>query len=120
MIKAKGMVFGDGLMELIPDETEEEKVIWLDDLREEPESRKVKNDDLKTRNVEKPAKRYAKTGIHDALILISVIAPFIMGFLWAGVMVQHEAVYIVYWELTFAWAGIVMFANRRKHGRKKD
>lgn len=119
MIKAKGMVFGDGLMELIPDETEE-KVIWLDDLKEETGSEKRENRRFKDQNCRKAAKRSDKMSIRDTLILLSVIVPFVFGFLWATCMVQHEAAYIIYWALAYSWLGIVTYANRRKHGRKKD
>lgn len=119
MIKAKGMVFGDGLMELIPDETEE-KVIWLDDLKEETGSTKCEKRHFKAQNRRKSAKSSDKLSLRDTLILLSVIVPFVFGFLWATCMVQHEAAYIIYWALAYSWLGIVTYANRRKHGRKKD
>lgn len=117
MIKARGVVFGDGLTELIPEETEE-KVIYLDEKKEETGSPKTEKRHFKADIRGKSANRSTKMQIHDTLVILSVVLPFVFGFFWAADLLQHEAVYIVYWELTFAWMAFVLYANRREgHGK---
>jgi len=116
MIKAKGLTFGDGLMEIIPDENAE-KVIYLDDMEEvkrEPERRKEGNRSAKK------APRFAFSDLHDTLVILSVVLPFVFGFFWSADLLQHEAVYIIYWQLTFAWMALVLYANKKERHGKKD
>ena len=118
MIKARGVVFGDGMTELIP-EGPEEKVIFLDDQKEKTGNQKSEKRHFEDDIRGKSANRSTKMQIHDILIILSVVLPFVFGFFWASDLLQHEAVYIVYWELTFAWMAFVLYANKKeKHGKK--
>ena len=120
MIKARGVVFGDGLTELIPEESEE-KVVYLDDKKEETGNRKSEKRHFEDDIRGKTANRSAKMQTHDISIILSVVLPFVFGFFWSADLLQHEAVYIIYWQLTFIWMGIVLYANRgtRKCRREK-
>lgn len=119
MIKARGVVFGDGLTELIPEDTEE-KVIYLDEKKEKTGSQKTEKRHFKDDIRGKSANRSAKMSIHDGLIILSVVMPFVFGFLWATVLVRHEVVYVIYWHLTFAWMALVLYANRGKRKCRRE
>ena len=106
MIKAKGITFGDGLTEIRP-----QKAI-------------IEAFPVKARKSPKKDKKSVKRpySVRDMLILASCLAPVCIGWALLVVMIRHTALYLAYWAVTWAWCGLVLYANTR-HGegrRAKD
>lgn len=100
MIKAKGIVFGDGMREIRPETTQEPVLEYIGVQPRRCVSKKEKG-------------RKSPLSVREALILISCYGPMIFGIIFATLMLKHEALYITYWSLAFIWNGIVLYANRK-------
>lgn len=94
MITAKGVVFGDGMTEIIAP----------------PPTLEV---------FEVPRRKRKQVSTKDTLILASVLAPWVFGVTFMAILVVHPLAYIIYWLITYGWTGIVVYANTRKARRSK-
>ena len=96
MITAKGVVFGDGMTEIIAP----------------PPHLEV---------FEVPRRKRKQVSTKDTLILASVLAPWVFGVTFMAILVTHPIAYTIYWLITYAWTGFVAYANtktRRPRGRR--
>ena len=94
MITAKGVVFGDGMTEIIAP----------------PPVLEV---------FEVPKRKRRTVSQKDVAILASVLAPWVFGVTFMAILVVHPLAYIIYWLITYGWTGIVAYANTRKARRSK-
>lgn len=106
MIKAKGITFGDGMTEIRP-----QKAV-------------IEAFPVKARKSPKKGKKSVKRpySVREMLVLASCLAPVCIGWALLVVMIRHTALYLAYWAITWAWCGLVLYANTR-HGegrRAKD
>lgn len=97
MITAKGVVFGDGMTEIIAP----------------PPHLEV---------FEVPRRKRKQVSTKDTLILASVLAPWVFGVTFMAILATHPIAYIIYWLITYGWTGLVAYANkgaRRSRGKSK-
>lgn len=92
MIKANGVVFGDGMTEIIAP----------------PPVLEV---------FEVPKRKRRTASPKDVAILASVLAPWVFGVTFMAILVVHPLAYIIYWLITYGWTGLVIYANTRKARR---
>ena len=96
MIYAKDVVFGDGMTEIIAPPP----VLEVFDV---------------------PQRKRRTVSQKDVAILASVLAPWVFGVTFMAILVVHPLAYIIYWLITYAWTGLVVYANtktRRPRGRR--
>ena len=95
---SRDIVFGDGMTEI----TAPPQEIEVFDIRR-PKARKE----------ERPAMT-----IREALIVASCAAPVVLGITFLTVMIQHTALYLIYWVAVWAWLGLVIYANTKTRRRE--
>ena len=100
MIKAKGIVFGDGMREIRPETTQEPVLEYIGVQPRRCVSKKGKG-------------RKSALSAREALILASCFGPMIFGLIFATLMIRHEVFYMAYWTATFLWSGFVFYANKK-------
>ena len=91
MLYSRDLVFGDGMTEITAPQTLE--------VFEVPKRKHREPKEMTTREI---------------LIIMSVCAPIMIGWVFATVMIRHELFYIGYWSLVWLWAGVVIYANTRR------
>lgn len=93
MLYSRDLVFGDGMTEITAPQTLE--------VFEVPKRKHREPKEMTTREI---------------LIIMSVCAPIMIGWVFATVMIRHTWLYICYWLITWSWASFVIYANTRRPG----
>ena len=55
--------------------------------------------------------------VKESLLVLSVILPVILGFVFTAQLLETGIFFLVYWGIVYGWIMVMLYANTRKKDR---